>query len=152
MFEFDMRTPLRHFVPSLAKQGFVHSTRFSARPDAHAIARVKLIDEGGSSSQCSTLSATARNAIAYAFTIASCLSPPYAIAPGTSGISAIHRPSFSRSISMLNRKSWLPIPCGGLRSVITHIRCHITELGSCDRGHLERRGNIPQGRPLLLVN
>jgi hypothetical protein len=130
-----MRTILRHSIPADSKQGLVDAGSFRARPYAHAMAREKLIDVGGSSLQFSTSSATTRRAIAYAFTTASCGVSPYAIAPGISGISAIHRPSVSRSVCTLNRKSGLLVPRGGLRSVSTSIGCLRIVSGARYEGH-----------------
>jgi hypothetical protein len=113
-----MRALLRGgWLPSDTNKCPVNESSFGARPLAHAMAR-SLIEVGGSSSEFSTSSATARSAIAYALLIASSLLFPYASAPGTSGISAIHRPSVSRSISMLNCKSLLVLR-GGFAPVVT---------------------------------
>jgi hypothetical protein len=82
--------------------------------------------ESGMSFDFSTSSATAYNARAYAFALASSTVVPYAIAPGTSGISAIHRPSVSRSISNWNRKSrLLTLLCGFFQADMP-LRCSIT--------------------------
>jgi hypothetical protein len=118
-----MGTTLRYYVPTYPEKCLTYDIGPSAGPITHAMARTRLIVLGGSSLDCSTSSATERNAIAYAVAIASCGVAPYAIAPGTSGISAIQRPSVSRSVCMLNRKSRLLVPCGGLRGgVVTFNR------------------------------
>lgn len=64
MLELDVGTALRDNVPADLEQRFQYAVCFSARPDAHAIAREKLIDVGGSSLQLSTSSATVRRAMA----------------------------------------------------------------------------------------
>jgi len=120
--EFKVRTFLCvGWFPSDTDKRSVHDPRFSTGPLTHAMARSSLMF-GGSSSEFSTSSATARSAIAYALFIASSLVLPYASAPGISGISAIQRPSVSCSSSTLNRKSWLLVLRGGLDPIITMLR------------------------------
>src|SRR5437764_9461436 len=101
-----MRAFLRNNSPALAQECPTHDFRLRARPLAQADTGSTLI-ESGMLLDFSTSSATAYNASAYALALASSIEAPYAIAPGTSGISAIHGPSVSRSISNWNRKSRL---------------------------------------------
>ncbi len=128
--------------PANLEQRLVNKASFAARPIAQAIARSRLIEFGGSWRECSTSSATARRAIAYALFIASSLVLPYASAPGTCGISAIQRPSVSSSVSMTNRKSRLLVLWGGLCSVITSLRCRITDYDAPYGGNGGRRNSI----------
>ncbi len=134
--KFFVRTALRQYAPSYSEKCLANDAGPGAGPPAHAMARTKLIVFGGSSLDCSTSSATARSAIAYALTAASCRVAPYAIAPGISGISAIQRPSVSRSVCMLNRKSRLLVPCAGLRGeVFTVIGCNINRFAARNLSH-----------------
>ncbi len=96
MIQFYMRALLRNDRPSVTEKCAEHKLGFCAGPLTQADAGRTLI-ESGMSLDFSTSSATAYNASAYAFALASSTVVPYAIAPGTSGISAIHRPSVSRS-------------------------------------------------------
>ena len=106
MTKFNVRFGLVNRLPPDLYQRRIYAAGRSAGPRAQAIARCrKLMDSGGSSCDFSTSSASARSAIAVAFAHASCSVMPYASAPATSGISAIQRPSSSRSVSILNRKS-----------------------------------------------
>lgn len=113
MIEFDVRTSLRHYGPAVAKQRSFYQLGFCARPLAQADAEGTEI-ESGMSFDFSTSSATACKARAYALALASSTVVPYASAPGTTGISAIHRPSSSRSITNSNRKSRLLTDVDGL--------------------------------------
>ena|ERR1700680_189360 len=122
MAQFYMRTFLRNNHPSFANQRSKDNSRLRTAPFAQAGTWRTLI-EFGMSLECSTSSAIEYKANAYAFAFASSTVVPYAIAPGTSGISAIQRPSVSRSISNWNRKSRLLALNGGSRSVI-RIRMH----------------------------
>ena len=134
MSEFNVRTFLMDRFPTDLDERLIYEAGPSAGPLTHAIARsLKLIEFGGCSCEFSTSSASARNAIADALEIASCSVMPYANAPGTSGISAIQRPSTSCSVSMLNRKSWLLVLYGGLRSVVTLVGCSIMDLDAALR-------------------
>lgn len=103
-----MRTDLTKKLPTDFEKCPVYEAAFGPRPLTHAIACSRRIEFGGSSRECSTSSATDLSAMAYALLMASSLVSPYANAPGTSEISAIQRPSVSRSVSMVNCKSWLP--------------------------------------------
>jgi hypothetical protein len=118
MAQFYVRTFLRNYDPPFANQRPKYDARLRTAPFAQAGMWRTLI-ESGMSLECSTSSAIAYKANAYAFAFASSTVVPYAIAPGTSGISAIQRPSVSRSISNWNRKSRL---LGGSRSLI-QIEC-----------------------------
>ena len=84
--------------PTNAKQRGQNLPGFGRRPMAHDIANTSL--SSGISSPYSSRSAIARNANALAFETASFRLSPYAMTPGSSGISAIHRPSSSLSISI----------------------------------------------------
>src|SRR6266700_561987 len=106
MVQFYVGAFLRNDTPPIANERAEYDFSFVARPLAQAEILRTLI-ESGMSFDFSTSSATAYNASAYAFALASSTVVPYAIAPGTSGISAIQRPSVSRSISNWNRKSRL---------------------------------------------
>jgi len=83
--------------PSNPKQCLIDAFRFAAGPLAHK----KCIDFGGFL-RCSVRSASTRRARATAATSASRCVGPYAITPGSSGISASQRPSSSCSNSTLN--------------------------------------------------
>jgi hypothetical protein len=122
MAEFLVGADLTQVSPADFEQCSINDSSLGARPLAHAILRSRLIVVGGASSECSTSSAIDRSAIAYALLTASSFVAPYANAPGTCGISAIQRPSVSSSVSTMNRKSWLPVPCGGLRSDFIYVR------------------------------
>jgi hypothetical protein len=138
-----MRADLAEKNPTDFEQGSIDETGLGARPLTHAIARSRLIEFGGSAVECSTSSATERKAMAYALLTASSLVTPYAKAPGTCEISAIHRPSVSCSVSMVNRKSWLPALRGGLCPVITPVRCPIIDYVACYIGN-SNDGSIPR--------
>jgi hypothetical protein len=122
MAKFFVGADLTKIRPTNFEKRLVYEAGLSAWPLAHAILRSTLMELGGSSLECSTSSATERSAMAYALLTASSLVSPYANAPGTCGISAIQRPSVSRSVSMMNRKSWLLVPCGSLRSELILVR------------------------------
>jgi hypothetical protein len=112
--ELNVGTLLGNDAPTFAHQSAQDNPRLRAAPLAHAEAGAILI-ESGIFLDFSTSSAIAYSASAYAFARASSLDAPYASAPGTSGISAIQRPSASRSISNWNRKSRLLALLGGFR-------------------------------------
>ena len=122
--QFYMGTFLRQDSPAFSQKCLAHDLGLRARPLAQADTGRTLI-ESGMSFDFSTSSATAYNASAYAFALASSTVVPYAIAPGTSGISAIHLPSVSRSISNWNRKSRLLTLVGGFLPVSISLRCCI---------------------------
>jgi len=104
--------------PSNPEQCLVHAFCFAARPLAHR----KCIDLGGFL-RCSVRSASTRKARARATTAtsASGFVGPYAITPGSSGISASQRPPCSRSNSTLNDSD--SGGCGGFGTVAmtTHV-------------------------------
>src|SRR5271163_4912203 len=102
MAQFDVRTPLRNDRPTFSEKCRLHCFCLGTRPLAQA-EMVRMLIDSGMSLDFSTSSAIAYSARAYAFALASSADDPYAIAPGTSGISAIHRPSVSLSTSKLNR-------------------------------------------------
>jgi hypothetical protein len=147
--QLNVRTSLMDRLPSDFYERLVYAAGPSTGPVAHAIARCrKLMELGISSCDFSTSSATARNAIAYALLMASRSVMPYAIAPGTSGTSAIQRPSSSRSVSMLNRKSWLLTPHGSLRLSVTRIGCPTIAFVACDRGHWQFQNGTEKHNPV----
>lgn len=75
--------------------------RFGARPLAHCqAASIETVTVSVGSFCCSMRSARTRRASACADALASFSVAPYAITPGTSAISAIQRPSASRSVSI----------------------------------------------------
>ena len=84
--------------PTNAKQGSEDLTSFGRRPMAHDDT-ANTSFSSGISSPYSSLSAMTRKANASAFETASFRLSPYAMTPGSAGISAIHRPSSSLSIS-----------------------------------------------------
>ena len=114
MVQFDVRSLLRDDGPTFSEKCTLHYFCLGTRPLTQAETVRTLIDSG-MSLDFSTSSAIAYSASAYAFALASSSDDPYAMAPGTSGISAIHRPSVSRSISKLNRTWRLLSLSGGLR-------------------------------------
>jgi hypothetical protein len=124
MAQFNVGTLLGENSPTLSEECSAHDLGLRARPVAQADTGRTLI-ESGISFDFSTSSAMAYNASAYAFALASSIVLPYAIAPGTSGISAIHRPSLSRSISNWNRKSRLLTLVGDFLPVSISLRCCI---------------------------
>jgi len=87
---------LGFWSPADADQRTIHATGFAARPVAHE----KRMDLGGFFA-CSVRSARTRKANAVTATSASRRVSPYTITPGSSGISASHRPSVSCSKTML---------------------------------------------------
>lgn len=133
MLKFDVRTLTGEHAPAFSQKRTEDNICFSAWPLTQAGMR-RILIESGMSLDFSTSSATAYRASAYAFALASSTVVPYAIAPGTSGISAIQRPSSSCSISNWNRKSRLLTPTGGLRSLMRYkmrhcgASMHITEV------------------------
>jgi hypothetical protein len=122
MAKFDVRSGLMNRLPADLHKRLIYTAGPGAGPCAHAIARCRKLMDSKASCDFSTSSASARKAIAVAFAHASCSVMPYASAPGTSGISAIQRPSSSSSVSMLNCKSWLLTAHGGFRSAVTSNR------------------------------
>jgi hypothetical protein len=133
VLELDVRTLSREDMPAISHKRTEDNICLRARPRSQAGMR-RILIESGISLDFSTSSATAYSARAYALAFASSWVSPYAIAPGTSGISAIQRPSSSRSISNWNRKSRLLTLLGGFRSLMLykmrHCRTsmHITEV------------------------
>jgi hypothetical protein len=93
------RTLLPFDCPANPKQGSKHLLCFRRRPLAHA-ATVNTSFSSGISSSWSSRSASTRRANACAFEIAWLRVSPYTMTPGSSGISAIHRPSSSLSTSI----------------------------------------------------
>jgi hypothetical protein len=102
---------LRSRFPPDTKQGPVNTDCLTARPRSH-----KKRMDFGDFLICSVRSAITRRARAVTFTSASCSVVPYAITPGSSGTSASHRPSFSRSKIMLKDS-----PSGGCGNVAISI-------------------------------
>jgi len=96
-----------------------------AGPLAQAGAQSSVI-ERGTFLEFSTSSAMTRKANAYAFLLASSSVAPYTITPGTAAISAIQRPSSSRSVSMFQCTSSLLTPADGFL-LDTLIRCRFPE-------------------------
>jgi hypothetical protein len=84
-----------------SKQRPVDLTGLCAGPFTHRHVNEKLGSSAGIL-LCSIWSANARSARASTLAMASFLVVPYAMAPGRFGISAIQRPSTSRSVSMRN--------------------------------------------------
>jgi len=85
--------------PTQTKKSSQHLPRFRRRPPAHAdIAKSSW--SPGIASPWSRRSAITRSASASALAIACFRVFPYAMIPDRSGASAIHRPFFSRSISI----------------------------------------------------
>jgi hypothetical protein len=130
MAQLYMRTFLRNNNPPFADQCAKNDSRLRTAPFAQAgMWRTQI--ESGMSFECSTSSAIAYRASAYAFAFASSTVAPYANAPGTSGISAIQRPSVSRSTSNWNRKSRF---LGSSWSLI-RIGCALNKRVARDEGH-----------------
>src|SRR5208282_4395610 len=117
MVQFDMRSPLGDHGPTFPEECAHHCFCLGTRPLPQA-ETVRILIDSGMSLDFSTSSAIAYSANAYAFAFASPSDDPYAMAPGTSGISAIQRPSVSRSTSKLNRTWRLLSLAGGLRFVM----------------------------------
>jgi hypothetical protein len=87
--------------PTETKQSAIDFSRFRARPVAQrALAKETLNSRVGDDLARSIRSARTRRARALTERTASCLVLPYTITPGRVGISAIQRPSASRSISI----------------------------------------------------
>ena len=82
-------------------QFYCRSTRESGR--RHSVDEKASRTARGTLSPCSMRSARMRSASTVTAFFASSADDPHAIAPGMAGISAIHRPSSSRSISIENR-------------------------------------------------
>jgi hypothetical protein len=138
VFQFYMRTTLRDNRPPNLKKSLEGMFRLHAAPVTQAETQSSLI-ERGTFSEFSTSSAMARSASAYAFLLASSSVCPYTITPGTAGISAIQRPSSSRSVSIFQCTSSLLTLAGGFLWDITFIGCRKTESVACDRGHKGKR-------------
>jgi len=128
--------------PSDRKQGLVHAFCFAARPVAHK----KCIDLGGFL-RCSVRSASTRKARATAATSASPLVGPYAITPGSSGMSANQRPSSSCSNSTLNDSESGGCP-GGLVAVATSFSKLLAGYG----GAVTVAENLSAQRSLVKLN
>jgi len=122
MVQFDVRTPLRDDGPTFSEKCPLHCFCLGTRPLAQA-EMVRMLIDSGMSLDFSTSSAIAYSARAYAFALASSADDPYAMAPGTSGISAIQRPSASRSTSKLNRTWRVLSLAGSLRFVMVFTAC-----------------------------
>jgi hypothetical protein len=137
MAQFYVRSFLRNYNPSFANQCPKYDSRLRTAPFAQAGMWRTLI-ESGMSLDCSTSSAMAYRANAYAFAFASWTVVPYANAPGTSGISAIQRPSVSRSISNWNRKSRL----FGSSRLLIRIGCAAIRYVARNESHDRNTGRI----------
>src|SRR5712691_9349829 len=96
----SMRTGLTLDGPADTKERCQDSPRLGRAPSRHAALKVTL-RRSGAASLCSRRSASTRRASAWTWAIASSLLFPYVMTPGRSGTSAIHRPSSSRSSSIL---------------------------------------------------
>lgn len=96
--KLDVRSSLLGLrIPSDMQEGSINAACLGTRKLAHE----KRIDFGGFLAFCSVLSAMTRSASAVTFASASCFVWPYARTPGSSGTSAIHRPSSSLSKTIL---------------------------------------------------
>ena len=95
-----VRTRLAFDLPPSPKQRGKNAARFGGGPLRHTAATENESD-CGRVSPCSSRSAMTRRARTCAFAIASSRVAPYARTPGSCGTSASHRPSSSRSHSML---------------------------------------------------
>jgi len=137
----NLRTPLGSNLPALPNECSKHPLSLGAGPLGQA-GTGEITIESGMFLDFSTSSATAYRARAYAFAFASSTVAPYAKAPAISGISAIQRPSVSRSISNWNRKSRLLTLFCGLRSLIEFLGCAIERLIACYRGKAQWWKNI----------
>ena len=89
-------------APPDTQQGRQNAASLDGWPSAHAAANWMVFGLG-EGSPCSSRSATTRSANAFARLAASSRLSPYAMTPGSSMISAIQRPSSSRSVSIVNR-------------------------------------------------
>ena len=118
--QFDVRRTgcLQLRLPSNPKQCLIHSFCLTARPLAHK----NCIDLGGFL-RCSVRSASTRKARATTATSASRLVAPYAITPGSAGMSASHRPSSSCSNSTVNDSDSGGC-CGGFGTVAISAELH----------------------------
>src|ERR1700728_1857575 len=134
MPEFLMGTALRDFYPANFEKGFEGLLRLHAGPQRQAETQSSVI-ERGTFSEFSTSSAMTRKANAYAFRLASSSVFPYTITPGTAGISAIHRPSSSSSVSIFQCTSSLLMLAGGFLWDVTFIGCRQGDFVARDRGH-----------------
>jgi hypothetical protein len=119
-----MGTSLRNNCPSNFEQRLEGMFCLHARPLTQAEAQSTLI-ERGTFLEFSTSSAMTRKASAYAFLLASSSVLPYTITPGTAAISAIQRPSSSRSVSIFQFTSSLLTLAGGFLRGGILIRCWI---------------------------
>ena len=141
MVQLNVRAFLGNDLPTVPQQGPENEFGLGGAPFTQAEIG-KMLIESGIFFDFSTSSAMAYSANAYAFALASSSVSPYAKAPGTSGISAIQRPSSSRSISNWNRKSRLLRLLDGLRSLMFYKMRHywanlyVTDVieGNCAQG------------------
>jgi hypothetical protein len=148
MVQFNVRSLLTNYGPTFSEEGPLDYFRLGTAPLAQAdIGRILI--ESGMSLDFSTSSAIAYSASAYAFAFASSSDDPYAMAPGTSGISAIQRPSVSRSISKLNRTWRLLSLCGGFLFVMASKEC---PMGHLDAHYAGNGGRTHQNTPFCVVN
>src|SRR6516162_5848358 len=96
-----MRASLTLDPPPDSKQPSQYRAGLRGRPSVHAATK-RSLGSKGTGSPCSMRSAITRNASAVVLLRASASVLPYANTPGSSGTSPIHRPSSSRSISILS--------------------------------------------------
>lgn len=145
MVQLDVGTALVNGNPSDGEKCLEHPPSLCAGPKTHAVAQTKQRDFG-TSCDFSTRSAITRSAKAYALALASSSVAPYAITPGISEISAMKRPSVSRSNSIANCTSLLLTLRGGFRSDITFVGCPIQSPVACFRqeGWEKHRARVTQ--------
>jgi hypothetical protein len=105
--------------PTDAEQSRQDQASLARRPTTHA-GTAKSSSSSGTVSPCSIRSAMTRRASVSALATASALLSPYAITPGKSGISAIHRPSDSRSISIFMMAIYPHAPVFSIISMAQH--------------------------------
>ena len=132
------RLPLK--PPPNAEQGGENTPCLSRWPLAHAAATEILI-EWARLSPCSRRSAKTRKANTSALAIASSGEAPYASTPASCGTSASHRPSSSRSHSMLKSTAHLFIRSGRFYALL-----RTTPNMGDDRRPVGRQ-SPPMGRP-----
>ena len=141
--KLDMRALLFGFRnPADPQESAIHTICLAAGERTHK----NRMDLGGFPT-CSVRSAITRKASAVTAISASSLEPPYAKTPGNSGISAIHRPSTSRSNSMLN-DSQLSGGWGAV-AIATPVSAEIIWLISRKVNQIRRPGDI---KLLILPN
>src|SRR5262249_17029492 len=99
--QYPVRAGLPLYTPTDAEEGGQDALRLRGRPLGHAASKNSAIS-GGSASPFSIRSAITLNASTLVLARASASVAPYAITPGSAGISAIQRPSSSRSVSILS--------------------------------------------------